>query len=127
MSMVKIDIVKYFSKSLIGGLLIYGYDYFNYKGSLISMNNLTDSGVMFGSILSSQIIKDLIADLIKIDPNSLQYKLIEPLLNSIIYAYAYNFFVSSKMSNMTPRNNNINYLIAGSISLVLTFFENPLI
>lgn len=126
MSMVNLDIVKYASKSLIGAGLIYGFDVFNgakYSSSIV----MYDAAVMGGSVLTSELLKDLIVDILGMNNNSLQHKLIEPLLNAFVYSYMYNFFVASKFPQLTKRTQMNNFLLSGGISMFLIYFENPLI
>lgn len=48
---------------------------------------------MIVSILSTQLKKDLIIYLIKVDVNSIQSKLLEPLINAFVYAHTYKLFI----------------------------------
>jgi len=126
MSLVSLDIVKYASKNLIGAGLIYGFDVFNgakYSSSIV----MYDAAVMGGSVLTSELLKDLIVGMLGVHNDSLQYKLIEPLLNAFVYSYMYNFFVASKFPQLTKRTQMNNLILSGAISMLLIYFENPII
>lgn len=126
MSLVKFDIARYISKPLIGAGLVYVYDMFvegrKFGNSLVNYDAL----VMGGSLISSTVLKDVITGAVGLQPESIQFKLVEPLINSFIYAYGYRFFLRDFGGNYTLRKDTMNYMIGFVTSFISEYFENPI-
>ncbi len=128
MNFNNVTMMKYLSNSLSSALLLYLYNIFVEGIEYSNIINLYDSSIMVGSVVSSKLIKDLIFDLLKIDnPQGLQYSIVDIVSNVFIYSYLYEFVLKNNFPNTAERSNNINMLIAGVISGVNSYLENPLL
>jgi len=127
MSLATVDIVKYTTKPIIAGGLLYLYDYFVEGQKIYNSVKLYDAGIMAGSILSSAVLKDLLIKMFNIDDNSMPAQFFEPLLNAILYGYGYELFLSTERNENYLRNPTTNYMIGGVLSMVINYFENPIV
>jgi len=126
MSLVSLDTLKYVSKPIIGGSLIYLYDVFYTGLPYQSKFCLYDFGVMAGSVFVSNLSKDLIAELFHLNSESIQYKVIEPVLNVIIYMYAFDFVMKKNYDNRQMRSVNLNVILPILSTMIASYMENPI-
>ena len=91
-----LQVWTYLSKPAVAFWIIYSYNVFvegkNWKNSY----NLCDGGIMAASSLVSKLVKDLITESLKMSPETMQYKLMEPVLNAVAIAYGYENFMLAK-------------------------------
>ena len=128
MSFIVQDYVKYISKPILASGAITLYNLFIQGYGIKDDILIYDAGIMGGSVLTSKLLNDLLVDTLKISEKSVQYILIQPVLNAFIYTYIYNFIIRNKyLGRKHMRDNNINYVIGSAIPLLLSFIENPLV
>ena len=128
MSFIQQELYKYASKPILGFLGIYFYNVFIENRTYWDMVNIYDGSVMAASVLTSKLWKDLICQLLNIENEIIQCKLIEPLVNAFVYNYGYNTFVHKKFSyKLNPRSEMKNYFIGSIGSVLLSFVENPVV
>lgn len=121
------EIMKYSSKSLIGGGIMMLYNVIVEGRNITNDFTLRDTYIMAGSVLSSSVIYDIIDNLVDIPDKSILKNLIEPLINSFIYSYAYDKYLANFYRQQTTRDNMTNYLIGGVVEMLSIWLSNPLI
>jgi len=121
------EITKYAVKPLIGAGLIYFYNVAIENKSFSSKSALSDVYVMAGSILTSDIIFDVIDNYVGFEESSLLKKIFPPLLNAFIYSYAFEkYVIANNQDRVLNRNSIYNYLIGCLIDLLSSYSTNPL-
>ena len=128
MSFIVQDYAKYISRPILGAGLLTVYNIFVQGYGIKEKIIIYDAGVFAGSILTTKLTNDLIVDTLKISEKSVQYSLIQPVLNAFVYSYAYNFILKNKFNqSYKMRENNINYMIGAFIPILLSTIENPIV
>jgi len=128
MSFIVQDYVKYITRPILAATAITLYNIFIQGYDIKDKILIYDAGIMSGSILSTKLLNDLIVDNLKISDKSLQFSLIQPIVNAFLYTYIYNFVIRNKyLGKKEMRDNNINYIVGGTIAILLSFIENPLV
>ncbi len=129
MSLNKTNMLKYISKPLFAGSLIALYDYFLEPKTIHKSFLFYDALVMGGSIMSTDILIDLLNSVTGMQKDYITMKALEPLINIFVYSYGYEFFLNSfsQEGEYTLRSKTMNLFISGIISLSTMMIENPLI
>ena len=127
MTNLKIDLVKYISKPLIAGGLLFGYDMLRPGIKNNWTKNLYDAGLLSGSIVVSQVASDLfIQNSFDNGFMDLPRMLIQPLITLFLYSYLYNTVIRNENNNAN-KSQFENYTAAGIISVLTNYFENPIV
>jgi len=126
MSLVLLDNVKYISKPLIAGSLLWAYDVFVEGITYKSTTPIYDGACMACSVFVGKLLKDLIVDMLKFNEDAIQSKAIEPVVNAFIYSYGYNHIMVSMFGGINNRTNNINMILPVLITMISSYVENPL-
>ena len=121
--MYKFDTVKYISKFLVGGGLIYALDkYENYTNSYC----LKDAGSFGLSLVLTDVVSDVLENFWNMNNNNTLLGIIQkPIINGILYMYLYDYIIKTEYDNS---KENYNILLMGIGGNLLThYLENPIL
>ena len=121
----KLQLTRYVSKGLVGAGTIMLFDYLT--GNNFGNNYIYKDGLLAaGTVLSADVIKEIILSVLSINNNEMYVKLIEPLLCMFIYSYGFEMFLTEYRRNNSTRYMNSNYVVGFIIGVVNEFATNPL-
>ena len=85
------DIMKYFSKAIVGFGLLSAYDTLVGDKDFVSYS-LKDGGTFALSIVMSEWVVDILCSYLPIN-EGMQGMLSRPLISAVIYMYLFNYFI----------------------------------
>jgi hypothetical protein len=121
----KLQLTRYISKSAVAAGTIMTFDYLT--GNNFSNNYIyKDALLAAGTVLSADVIKEIILSILSINSNEMYVKLIEPLLCMLIYSQGFEMFLTEFRRNNSTRYMNSNYVVGFFLGVVNEFASNPL-
>ena len=124
---MKVDIVNYITKPLIGGSLLIMYDVFVEKRNVTDSETMYDAGLFGLSILASKIADDVLQNNVNLKQYSVVGFVLEPIITGFIYTYLYDNVYVSNFKQRSNRAFTENFLISTGLSVLTSYIHNPLI
>ena len=119
------DYQKYFYQSIVVGLSGIAYNVFYDGKSATSSYVLNDAFVLVLSSVGSNIIYDIVSNIMPIiNDNSVIGMIGRPLMTGIVYMYLYDMMIKGKYQY--DRNSMTNFYAASLLSLLESYIESPL-
>jgi len=123
--MNQFDTIKYLTKGASAFLLLSVYDTFVDSKSFMDYS-LYNSGSFALSVVTTELIADIISGFWNMNEKSLQGMITRPILTGLIYLYLYNYIVAPRNDREIPKTGT-ELMIMGSVGqLLVQYLESPL-